>query len=88
MGRVLAGGGVVLMLVVAMAAAGEDEIPTPFARFEPMVGAWKGTARPAENKVKGWPEKHAWAWKFVKGTPVRNDPAARRGRQGSSPRAS
>jgi YHS domain-containing protein len=35
-----------------------------------MVGAWKGQAVPAANRLKGWPEKHSWAWKFAKGTPV------------------
>jgi YHS domain-containing protein len=68
MRRVLACG--LTMMTLAAAVAAEDEIPAPFARFEPMVGAWKGTARPAENRVRGWQEKHAWAWKFIKGTPV------------------
>lgn len=71
MGRVLAIGAVGLSLVVALAAgpAGE-EVPAPFARFESMIGGWKGTAQPAVNRVKGWQEKHAWAWKFAKGKPV------------------
>ncbi len=47
-----------------------DEIPAPFAPFEHMVGAWKGTASPVANRVKGWPESHAWAWKFDNGKPV------------------
>jgi YHS domain-containing protein len=35
-----------------------------------MIGAWKGTAVPRANRLKGWPENHLWAWKFSKGTPV------------------
>ncbi len=69
MGRVLACG-LTLIILAAATVAADDEIPAPFARFEPMVGAWKGTAVPAANRLKGWPEKHAWAWKFAKGTPV------------------
>ncbi|HEY2155798.1 MAG TPA: hypothetical protein VGH33_09215 [Isosphaeraceae bacterium] len=68
MGRVLACG--LTLMTLAAAVAADEEIPAPFARFEPMVGAWKGQAVPAVNRLKGWPEKHAWAWKFVKGTPV------------------
>lgn len=62
--------GVVLLSTLGTALGAEDEVPAPFARFEPMVGAWKGTARPAANKVRGWAESHAWAWKFAKGVPV------------------
>src|SRR4051812_49511421 len=46
------------------------EIPEPFARFEHMIGSWKGTAVPAVNRLKGWPETHRWAWKFARGKPV------------------
>src|SRR5207249_8187015 len=41
-----------------------------FAPFEHMIGGWKGAAVPAANRVKGWPERHMWAWKFVKGVPI------------------
>ena len=60
-----------LAMVIGSSAAGPvDEIPTPFAPFEHMVGAWKGRASPVVNPVKGWPETHAWAWKFAGGKPV------------------
>src|SRR5829696_1212408 len=56
------------------AAAAPDsaalEIPEPFARFEHMIGSWKGTAVPSANRLKGWPETHRWAWKFAGGKPV------------------
>ena len=61
---------VAVLVSVAGASRAEDEVPAPFTRFEPMVGGWKGTARPAANRVRGWGETHSWAWKFVKGTPV------------------
>ncbi len=72
MGRVLTCGAAMVSLMAALSAAGpaEDEVPAPFARFESMVGGWKGTAQPAANRLKGWQEKHSWAWKFLKGTPV------------------
>jgi YHS domain-containing protein len=61
-------------LACAGLARGEDSastrIPEPFARFEQMIGSWKGTAVPAANRLKGWSETHVWAWRFVKGTPV------------------
>ena len=66
---------VILFLGLARMAAGAesggiDETPAAFAPFGHMVGAWKGTASPVVNRVKGWPETHAWAWKFVNGKPV------------------
>ncbi len=70
MGRLLACGLALMILGAAITIAADEEIPAPYARFEPMVGAWKGQAQAAANRLKGWPEKHAWAWKFVKGTPV------------------
>lgn len=63
----------VVVVVGARASADEApnrEIPEPFARFEHMVGSWKGTAVPAANRLKGWPETHLWAWKFAKGIPI------------------
>ena len=69
MRRLVAGlGGLVLM--ASAGAMPAEETPAPFAPFEHMVGSWKGTAMPAANKVKGWPESHSWAWKFDKGHPV------------------
>src|SRR5947209_7977410 len=50
-------------------SAGGD-IPAPFAPFEHLVGAWKGTAIPKANRLKGWPERHLWAWAFSGGSPV------------------
>src|SRR5262245_32616944 len=60
-------------LAAGIAIAAESaalEIPEPFARFEHMIGSWKGTAVPAANRLKGWSETHRWAWKFAKGKPI------------------
>ena len=46
------------------------EIPAPFAPFEYLIGSWKGNGVPTANRVRGWSETHAWAWKFEKGAPV------------------
>lgn len=46
------------------------EIPEAFAPLEYLVGGWNGTGVPVANKIKGWPEKHLWSWKFVQGKPV------------------
>jgi YHS domain-containing protein len=46
------------------------EIPAPFAPFEYLIGSWKGMGVPTANKLKGWSETHAWAWRFEKGAPV------------------
>ena len=72
MGRFLAFGATVVSLLATLSAAGsaDEEVPAPFARFESMVGGWKGTAQPTANRLKGWPEKHSWAWKFARGVPV------------------
>ena len=70
MTRLIGSGMAVLLVMVGATIGADDEVPAPFARFETMVGGWKGTARPATNKVRGWPETHSWAWKFAKGTPV------------------
>lgn len=60
--------------LAALATSADDstggDIPAPLAPFEHLVGAWKGMGIPAANRLKGWPEKHLWAWKFEKGTPV------------------
>lgn len=56
---------------VAVAADSEErEVPESLAPFEYLIGSWKGTGVPTANRVKGWEEKHQWAWKFVKGVPV------------------
>ena len=57
---------------VARAEAQEekDAPPAAFAAFEHLVGGWKGQGIPAKNRLKGWQEKHNWAWKFVKGKAV------------------
>ena len=63
-----------LGVIVGAGAGGDDDasaqIPTPFAPFEHMIGAWKGTGVPRVNRIKGWEEQHLWAWKFQKGVPV------------------
>ena len=59
-----------MLLLPVVASALEGAIPSQFAPFEHLVGPWKGTAIPAANKLKGWPETHFWSWKFLKGTPV------------------
>src|SRR5262245_26196438 len=63
------------LLASATASAGADadaegQIPAPFVPFEHMIGSWKGQGIPAVNRLRGWPEKHLWAWKFAKGIPV------------------
>jgi YHS domain-containing protein len=75
MGRLLAGVASVLVTLAALlsataSAAPDDEVPAPFARFEGMIGGWKGMASPTVNRLKGWQESHSWAWKFVRGNPV------------------
>lgn len=71
---VLRSGG--LVLVVAACALGEDsgsagrEIPAAFRPLDYLVGSWKGAGVPSANKVRGWSESQAWAWKFEKGKPV------------------
>jgi YHS domain-containing protein len=63
--------GVLLGGAQAVAAESERrEIPEPFVPFEHMIGSWKGQGIPTANRLKGWPEKHMWAWKFAKGVPV------------------
>lgn len=61
-----------LVLGTALIAADPDDgaIPETLAPFEYMIGSWKGPGIPTANRLRGWPEKHMWAWKFVKGTPV------------------
>lgn len=58
--------------VVSAASAQTDssEIPAAFAPFEHLIGAWKGQGIPTANRVRGWPERHQWAWAFEKGKAV------------------
>ena len=73
MRRLIAGMVGIVMASTAgwLALAGPvDEVPAPFQPFEHMIGGWTGTASPTANRVKGWQEKHGWAWKFEKGKPV------------------
>jgi YHS domain-containing protein len=46
------------------------EVPERLAPFEHMIGSWKGQGIPTANRLRGWPEKHMWAWKFAGGVPV------------------
>src|SRR6266446_2507550 len=63
--------GAMLGGTAAVAADDEDRpVPAEFASFDYLIGAWKGAGVPTANRVKGWNEKHMWAWKFVKGVPV------------------
>jgi YHS domain-containing protein len=48
----------------------QTEIPPALVPFEHLVGAWKGVGIPTANKLKGWQERHTWAWAFHKGRPV------------------
>lgn len=70
--RIVAGcaGLVVASLAIAWARDEERVTPPEFEPFEYLLGAWKGTSLPAANKIRGWQEKHQWAWKFEKGKPV------------------
>jgi YHS domain-containing protein len=68
--------GIGVMLVGFAALAGDDElassgreIPAAFAPFEYLIGSWKGIGAPTANRIRGWNETHAWAWKFENGKP-------------------
>ena len=72
--KALSIGLVLSLLGVGALSIGADEpareIPPQFAPFEYLIGSWKGAGVPTANKVRGWNETHAWAWKFEKGKPV------------------
>jgi YHS domain-containing protein len=51
-------------------ATRSGSIPRAFAPFEHLIGAWKGQGIPQANRVKGWNERHLWAWKFQNGEPI------------------
>jgi YHS domain-containing protein len=61
-------------LVVVGTAWGQDgpsgEVPPALAPFGHLVGAWKGQAIPQANRVRGWTERHLWAWAFEDGRPT------------------
>ncbi len=63
-----------VLLIAGSASARDDEeglvVPPGFEPFEQMIGGWKGQGIPAKNRLKGWPERHAWSWKFAGGKPV------------------
>jgi YHS domain-containing protein len=59
-----------MLLAAASNARGEDTIPPEFAPFEHLIGAWKGQGIPRANRLKGWAERHLWAWKFQEGRPA------------------
>ncbi len=73
-GAVLVGAGVWTLARAAdetpAAVSSGREIPAEFATFEYLIGSWKGVGIPTANRIRGWPETHAWAWKFEKGNPV------------------
>ena len=58
------------MLVTGAHAANAADVPVAFAPFEYLIGSWKGNGVPTANKIRGWGETHAWAWRFEKGVPV------------------
>src|SRR5262245_40350970 len=71
---VSAGLGAAVVGLAALSSADEPqatafgrEIPAPFAPFEYLIGSWKGAGVPMANRIRGWGETHAWAWKFEKG---------------------
>src|SRR6476646_7706894 len=70
LGMALVGGGARAEGDAAASGSSGREIPEQFAPFEYLIGSWKGAGVPTANRVKGWNETHAWAWKFEKGVPV------------------
>jgi len=62
--------GVLMGGAVLAADSADREVPEEFATFEYLVGAWKGAGIPTANRLRGWTEKHMWAWKFTNGHPV------------------
>jgi YHS domain-containing protein len=59
-----------LAMTVRVRAEDEGTIPESLAPFEYLIGGWKGTGIEKAKPLKGWPERHQWAWKFAKGVPV------------------
>lgn len=55
---------------IGTARADDDAVPPKLAPFEALIGGWNGTGQPVANRIRGWRERHVWAWKFAKGKPV------------------
>src|SRR5579864_1575717 len=75
--QIMLGGALALVVGMAIGQNSSDAsdesaraIPDAFAPFEHLIGGWKGTGIPTANRVKGWPERHLWAWKFANGHPA------------------
>jgi YHS domain-containing protein len=70
--------GILTAVLVGLVAAGTaraqeaatEDVPPALAPFAHLVGAWKGQAIPQANRVRGWTERHLWAWDFEAGRPV------------------
>lgn len=62
--------GLLLLAATGHGHAQTTDLPEHLAPFEQLIGAWKGQGIPAANKIRGWPERHEWAWAFEKGEPV------------------
>lgn len=56
--------------LIAQEPAGGEEPPAAFAPLAHLAGAWKGQAAPAKDRLRGWVERHEWAWGFDEGRPV------------------
>ncbi len=51
-------------------ARSDGDVPTALVPFEHVVGAWKGVGIPSADKLRGWAERHLWAWAFREGEPI------------------
>jgi hypothetical protein len=67
---VLLGVSTLSVALIARSAQDSPELPAALAPFEHLIGAWKGQGIPTANRIRGWPERHVWAWAFEKGEPV------------------
>lgn len=47
-----------------------SDITAAFEPFEHLIGSWKGSGIPTADRIRGWPEQHAWSWVFDKGNPI------------------
>ena len=70
--RISAWAGVLLVATGTGTFAAEDgnQTPSAFAPFEHLIGGWKGRGIAAKDRLRGWSEKHAWAWRFADGKPI------------------
>lgn len=64
------GAGTVTIGQDAPEANDPEAIPPAFSPFRHLIGAWKGQAMPITNRLKGWPERHLWAYTFENGHPT------------------